>query len=89
MLVPDNIDGSERDPERIAILYQKVFSSEDGEKVLKDLISLYCHHGTFNENPNKMYFKEGQRSVIQDILSLVDIDIERSRELNKDILNDF
>ena len=89
MLVPDNIDRPSRDEEQVAILYQKVFSSEEGEKVLKDLISLYCHNGTFNKDPNLMYFKEGQRSVIRDILSLVDIDIDRARELNKDILNDF
>ena len=89
MLEPDNIDNPKKHDEQVAILYQKVFCSEQGEEVLKDLISKYCHYGTFNKDPNQMYFNEGQRAVIRDILSLVDIDIQRARELNKDILNSF
>lgn len=50
-------------------LYQQVFSTEEGTKVLYDLIKA-CHvlGTTFDANPIEMAYKEGERSVVLRIL---------------------
>ena len=63
-------------------LYQNVFESPDGKKVLEDLSrTTFMNKTTFNDNELRMAFNEGQRSVILHIHSMMKIDIERTAEL--------
>lgn len=65
-------------------LYQNVFESPDGKKVLEE-ISRYAfvHKTTYNDNPHRMAFNEGQRSILLHIQSMMKIDIDRTSELIK------
>lgn len=51
------------------IVYNKVFGSADGEKVLADLMK-YCHMLEFESdlNPENITFRAGRRDVIMNIL---------------------
>lgn len=65
-------------------LYQNVFESPDGAKVLEDLSkTAFANKTTFNENPNKMAFNEGQRSIILHIKNMMKIDLEKTESLVK------
>lgn len=64
--------------------YQRVFSTPDGKEVLKDL----CQHcrilvTTKAENPYEMYFNEGQRSIGMHILTMLNMDLIKFRQLIK------
>lgn len=57
------------------VQYQKVFGSVEGKSVLSDLmLNNHVLLGTFDKDPMVMAFREGQRSVIMDILSKLNID---------------
>lgn len=65
-------------------LYQNVFESPDGKKVLEDLSrQAFGKKTTFNENANKMAFNEGQRSIVLHINSIMTIDLKRTEDLIK------
>lgn len=53
-------------------LYQTVFTSEHGEKVLADLVRGFYSKYTFNESHANMAYTEGRRSVIQHILDMLE-----------------
>jgi len=74
------------------ILFKKVFSGPDGEQVLQILCTE--HHvldGTYSEDPNKMYFREGERSVVKSILARIELDelaaLKRLRKMIDNSLN--
>ena len=65
--------------------YKRVFESDDGKLVLKDLIAS-CHilTSTMDPNPNEVMFNEGARSVVLRIMRTLKVD---PAELEK-ILNE-
>jgi hypothetical protein len=64
-------------------LYKRVFDSEDGKAVLKDLEKrCFINHTTFSESPEQMAFNEGRRSIYMLIKNILDKDI-------KDILEEL
>lgn len=70
--------------------YKKVFEGPDGEFVLRDLMVRFnMVGGTYSENPNIMYFREGERSAVRFILDTVEMDIQRYRELIQETTLDF
>lgn len=70
--------------------YKKVFGTPEGDLVLKDLMTKYgVITGTYDESPNAMYFKEGQRSVVFDILANINLDYKDFKEKYEEINNPF
>jgi len=57
--------------------YKRVFESDDGKKILKDLMKA-CHFlsTTMHVNPNEAAYKEGERSVLLRILKTVKINAD-------------
>ena len=57
--------------------FSRVFSSEDGVKVLTNLIKKYgVLETTFDSDSSNLAFNEGRRSVVLDILKILNTDIE-------------
>ncbi len=49
--------------------YERVFGSDDGQRVLRDMMVFYgMFQTTFNPNATESAYKEGQRSVVLGIL---------------------
>jgi len=63
--------------------YKKAFSGPDGETVLKDLlVSTGFDTTTFvAHDPYSSAYNEGRRSIVLQILRMVDIDPKRYRQL--------
>jgi hypothetical protein len=79
-----------QDMESISIAFKKTFSGPHGSTILKYLMSRYHFiGGTFNENSNKMYFNEGERSVLVHIIEMIDIDIDTIRSIQEEAKNDY
>ena len=72
--------------DRLVKLYMRVFETEDGIKVLKNLMK-DCNvmNGTYNGDPHIMYYNEGRRSVVFDILKVLHINLARFKELNEEL----
>lgn len=70
--------------------YQSFFNSEDGKKVLYDLMKV--HHvvgSTFSKDSHEMALKEGERNVVLRILSILQVDPQKLLEdINKGIEQD-
>lgn len=63
-------------------LYQNVFESPDGKRVLEDLSRhAFIRKTTFSENPQRTAFNEGQRSMVLHIQSMMAVDLERTKKL--------
>ena len=74
----------------IVTLHKKVFSTPEGQELLEFLMAEnHFVTGTFEESPNKMYFKEGQRSVICGILERVDIPMSVVREMTENVKDNY
>jgi hypothetical protein len=69
-------------------LFKKVFENKDGEAVLEQLMG-NCHvlDGTFSEDPYKMYYNEGRRSVIFEILTMINTDVIKYRKMLESMAN--
>lgn len=52
-------------------VFQRVFHSEDGSKVLEYLDNLYSNYNVIFDDVNKQYFKLGQEQVIADIKKIL------------------
>lgn len=66
-----------RKPVDRVVSYQAVFSTNEGQKVLFDL--MFNHHmlnSTFVKDPIEMALKEGERNVVLRILSILKIDVK-------------
>lgn len=62
----------EQDIRAIREAYQLVFNSEDGQKVLDDLKRRFHIHGTvFSTEPTDTAYREGQRTVVLFIQSML------------------
>tara|TARA_R110000850_G_scaffold492_3_gene3048 strand:- start:1464 stop:1685 length:222 start_codon:yes stop_codon:yes gene_type:complete len=59
-------------PEEVQQLYKLVFTSDDAAKVLEDLEHRFCIHGTtFSTEPTETAYREGQRTVVLFIKSML------------------
>ena len=62
-----------------ALYYQRVFKSEDGKVVLADLVKKnHVLSNTFIEDPYRSAFNQGRRDAINEILSILNIDIDEA-----------
>ena len=58
--------------------YQKVFSTEDGQVVLHDMMKVFKFYETSAcPDANETFFNEGQRSVVLSILGVLKVDSEK------------
>ena len=83
-------DKQQAKQEHTLLLFKKVFSGPEGEEVLRALMAeFHIIDGTFTENPQRMAFREGQRSVVTLIMEKVDIDMVKYRELFQKTQDDY
>lgn len=67
--------------------YKAVFETSAGKKVLKHIlgISHYCNTTYTANDPTTMAFREGRRSIVLDILKVLDIEDIATYELIKQL----
>lgn len=71
-------------PEETIDLYKIAFGSAEGEKVLEDMGVRFCEHSTtFSTDPCETAYREGQRTVVLFIKSMI-----RDRKPLEDIATD-
>ena len=59
-------------PEETIELYKEVFTTVQGEQVLEDMGVRFCEHSsTFSVDPNETAYREGQRTVLLFIRSML------------------
>lgn len=59
-------------PEDLRTLYKVVLNNEDGRKVINDLAARFHIHGsTFSNEPTETAYREGQRTVVLFLLSML------------------
>lgn len=62
-------------------LYQRVFDTDDGKRVLADLRKrCYMNATTYNDNHGRMSFSEGRRSIYIHIENLLEKDLKKILE---------
>lgn len=79
---------SNRDKKRAETVqrYKKVFGSPDGEEIIKDLIkSCGILNPMFSNDPIVMSYNEGRRSVVLDMINLLDFDEKRIYDLTRQV----
>lgn len=65
--------------------YNKVFSSEEGKRVLKDLMKVCSADAiTFDKDALTMAFNEGNRAVYLHIKTIMEMDIEKLEQMNQE-----
>ena len=80
----------EAQQEKLILQFKRVFSGADGEAVLRALMAeFHIIDGTFSENSNRMYFREGERNVVKTIMEKVDIDMGKFRQLFQETQDDY
>jgi hypothetical protein len=71
-----------------SIDYKRTFGSEQGKRVLADLMAnYYMYQTTFAATPHEMAIREGGRSVVMNILAEMNINPEKLRDLIRENLN--
>lgn len=80
----------------MVLAYRRLFRTPDGDKVLKDLLEVCGYaRSSFDIDPQKMAFHEGQRSVILRIVKTVNLtekdilDMLRHMEQNMEEQDEF
>jgi hypothetical protein len=59
-------------PEETRQLYKEVFTTVQGQTVLEDMGLRFCEHSsTFSVEPNETAYREGQRTVVLFIKSML------------------
>ena len=59
-------------PEEVMDLYKEVFTTVQGEQVLEDMGVRFCEHSsTFSSDPCETAYREGQRTVLLFIRSMI------------------
>ena len=79
---------SKEQKKRLTLLqaYKRLFSSDEGQMVLKDLVSTHGMLSTsFKSDVNDMIFREGERNVILRILDKISYKEEQLMKLIKQI----
>ncbi len=57
------------------VAYQEIFSSPKGKRVFNDLLHKVNYFGTDCDlNANAMYYKQGRKDVVNDIIQMLDQD---------------
>lgn len=70
--------------------YKRAFGSEQGKRVLRDLISYHHLMGsTYSGNVNDMLFREGERAVILRILKILETDETQMQKLIEESANEI
>lgn len=65
--------------------YQKVFNSDEGKTILKDLMKrCYLKDTTYDGDTNGMIFREGTRSVVLHIMQQLKTDISVLEKLMRE-----
>jgi hypothetical protein len=79
-----------RSKKETAILYKKVFGTDEGMKVLKELMK-NCNfiNGTYSDDQGKMYFYEGRRSVVCEILDYVNMNLDMLMDMYSETQEDW
>lgn len=66
------------------ILYKKIFSSPDGEKVLQDLAkTFFVFNSVMSNDPYETAYNEGARSVVLRILKTINMTEKQLDALSK------
>jgi hypothetical protein len=66
--------------------YKKIFDSEEGKRVLKDLETVCLYRATtFNKDSLIMAFQEGLRAVYLHITTIMNMDIEELERITNRI----
>jgi len=66
--------------------YQRLFAQEDGQRVLQDLLAYfgYTDRSTFDTDPHRMAYNEGQRSVLVHISTRMGVDADKLEDHEED-----
>ena len=63
--------------------YKRLFTTEEGKEILADLErDCYLRTSTFSTDAMEMAYREGMRSMVLHIKSMLDMDIEQFKKLN-------
>jgi hypothetical protein len=66
------------------VCYKRLFDSDDGQKVLKDLMrSCHMTSTTFDSDPQQQAFNEGARSVVLRIMNTINLSEHKLSEFMK------
>lgn len=66
----------------MTVKYQAVFGSEDGRDVLKHMMrATHIMNTTLSDSPYETHFKEGERSFLLRILTIMKVDPEQMLSL--------
>lgn len=79
---PQEEASKKRDKESLDVLiaYRQVFSTEQGEKVLNDLVKRFMLRSSMHDTPTVMAFREGERNIVLTILAALNIDENQLKE---------
>lgn len=79
------IDPGNVSPLDVCIAYKQVFSAQEGQIVMADLLRHFgfSRNSTFNVNPGSMAYNEGQRSVLIHVGRMLDADPTELEEARK------
>ena len=59
-------------PEDLRTIYKVVLNNQDGEKIISDLEARFHFYGsTFSPDPNETAYREGQRTVVLFLKSML------------------
>ena len=59
-------------PEDLRTIYKVVLNNKDGEKIISDLEARFHFYGsTFSSDPNETSYREGQRTVVLFLKSML------------------
>lgn len=73
----DKLIGRQQDKNNIIYAYQRLFNTDDGKTVLADLVkSCHLNVPVFDDNPNRMSYMDGERSVVLRIIKTLEVDPE-------------
>jgi len=80
----DRDDAIERIEKKHGV-YKRLFTTEEGVEVLKDLeTDCYLRSSTFSKDAMEMAYREGMRSMVLHIKSMLDLDLEQFKKLNEE-----
>jgi hypothetical protein len=81
----DEKDAAIKRIEEKQAVYKRLFGSEDGVVVMKELeMSCYLKSSLFSKDALEMAYREGMRSMVLHIRSMLDLDMEQFKKLNKE-----
>lgn len=78
----DKVKSNKYKPSELVADYKLIFESEAGERVLYDLMKK-CHflHTSYDGDINSMVFREGERNVVNYIMTMLKQDPSQIKKL--------